>query len=130
MTVQESGRCLVLVVEDDPSIAEFVDSALGDEGYRVKIAATGEEALEAVQAAPPDLILLDLRLPGMSGAAFLQDLKQREGKAAPVIQMTATRYEGGPEGRLATEGLLLKPFDLDDLLAEVQRVLGEPACRR
>ncbi len=126
--MQENGRCLVLVVEDDPSIAEFVDSALGDEGYRVRIVATGEEALKAVEATPPDLILLDLRLPGMSGAGFLQELRQRQGKATPVIQMTATRYGGGLEAVPATEGTLLKPFDLDDLLSEVQRVLGERAC--
>ncbi len=127
-TVQDSGRCLVLVVEDDPSIAEFVDSALGDEGYRVKVVATGEEALEAAAATPPDLILLDLRLPGISGAGFLQELRRREAKAAPVIQMTATRYGGGLEAMPATEGLLLKPFDLNDLLAETKRVLGERAC--
>ncbi len=126
MTVRE--RCSVLIVEDDPAITEFVASVLSDEGYRVEVAATGEEGLAALERARPSAILLDVLLPVMDGPTFLREIRQRYGTAVPVILMTAARDNAAPEQVPQTEGRLLKPFELDDLLAEVRRVLGEHEC--
>lgn len=126
MSTQEG--CLVLVVEDDSSIAEFVESALVDEGYRVVVTPSGEEGLQRVAEERPAVILLDMILPGMSGGAFLRSLRQTYGTGIPILLMTAAREEPAQEG-LETEGLLLKPFELNTLLSEVERVTGEP-CRQ
>ena len=125
MSAQEA--CLVLVVEDDPSIAEFVQSALADEGYRVAVTPSAEEGLQQVAEEQPAVILLDMLLPGMSGSAFLRRLRETHGTAVPVVLMTAAREEPAQEG-LHTAGLLLKPFELSTLLDQVERVTGE-RCR-
>ncbi len=125
-----NNRCSVLVVEDDPSTAQFVESALSDEGYNVRIVSNGAEALRQVEEAPPAVILLDLLLPVMGGASFLNELRRRYPEGIAVILMTATR-EGMEEAETTgAEGLLLKPFELDDLLAEVRRLTGEAVCPR
>jgi DNA-binding response OmpR family regulator len=125
--VSANSRCSVLVVEDDESIAEFVESVLRDEGYTVTTAGSGEEGLRRVHSDQPDVILLDLLLPGIGGEAFLRDLREREGSTAPVILMTAAR-EAEAEGGVVAEGLLLKPFELSQLLGEVERVLAGRPC--
>lgn len=121
-------RCVVLVVEDDASIAEFVESALSDEGYEVVVTPSGEEGLRQMAEQRPALILLDMLLPGMSGSAFLRQLRQTYPPGVPVVLMTAAREEPAQEG-IETEGLLLKPFELNALLGEVERVIAE-RCRR
>jgi CheY-like chemotaxis protein len=125
--VNADGGCVVLIVEDDPSIVEFVDAILHDEGYQVEAASDGQEGLRRVGEAAPDLILLDLLLPVMSGEAFLRELRRRVGTAIPVILMTATR-DAGPSDAAPAEGVLLKPFELNALLAEVGRVLAGRPC--
>ena len=127
--MNSNQRCSVLIVEDDASIAEFVESVLSDEGYEVRIALDAEKALQEIEQERPDVVLLDLLLPGMAGQAFLQELRRREGAAVAVIVMTAAR-EPGVEGVERAEGLLLKPFELTDLLGEVQRVLAGRVCQR
>ncbi len=125
-SVSAKERCSVLVVEDDASIAEFVVSVLEDEGYAVRATDNGEEALALVGREPPDVILLDLVLPGISGEALLRELRAADAHM-PVILMTAAR-EAAPGGPVAAEGLLQKPFELASLLDEVERVLGERVC--
>jgi DNA-binding response OmpR family regulator len=127
-SVKRDSSCSVLVVEDDPSITEFVESVLRDEGYEVAVAADGEEGLRRVEQVPPNLILLDLLLPVIGGEAFLREVRQRRGTEIPIILMTAAREEA-PEITPPAEGLVLKPFELTDLLAEVERVLGEHPCQ-
>lgn len=122
-------RCSVLVVEDDTSTAEFVEAVLRDDGYQVEIARDGVEALQNVERARPDVVLLDLLLPVMGGQSFMQELRRRRGRSIPVIIMTAAR-EPEPEGPAQAEGLLLKPFELGDLLEEVRRVLGARVCEQ
>lgn len=126
--MDEDGRCLVLVVEDDPSIADFVESVLTEEGYEVQVTPSAEEGLRLAGQKRPAVVLLDVVLPGMSGGEFLAELRRAYGPDIPVVLMTAAREEPAQPG-LTAEGLLLKPFDLNALLHEVERVTGEK-CRQ
>ncbi len=110
----------VLVVDDDPSIQGFLAEALADEGYGVRTAANGREALTVLQAWRPDLILLDLMMPEMDGWAFLA--RQRldlELVRIPVIVMSASYSPHSGAGRIAAD-LLTKPFAIDQLLSKVE----------
>ena len=129
-----SGR--ILVVDDDPDLAEVLAEALADEGYAVRRCATGDDALAAALAAPPDLVLLDVRLPA-PGAVELDGLRVADALArdartggVPVVLITGVgRCEQGPWAeRLAgrAERVLFKPFGLADLLATVAALLAAP----
>jgi two-component system response regulator VicR len=111
----------ILIVDDDQPIVDFITEALADEGYTVRSAFSVASALDATAERIPDLIIMDLHMPGKTGDAFVRDLK-RDGQAdLPVVLMTADAVSAKT---LETEGIalcLLKPFDLDDLLACVAK---------
>jgi two-component system response regulator MprA len=112
--VNETRR--VLVVDDDSSIRSFVGQALGDEGYEVRQAANGAEALDALARNRPDLILLDVRMPGVDGWQVLDELRSAAGPQTPVVVMTAS-YTGQDRAlQSGAQGYLAKPFELNDLL--------------
>ena len=113
----------ILVVEDDPAMADVVAAYLRKAGYRPVLAATGDEALEAVQRAEPRLVLLDLMLPYRSGWEICRELRLRAD--VPIIMVTARRAE---EDRLRgfAEGVddyVTKPFSPRELVARVGAVL-------
>src|SRR5207249_4980422 len=81
----------VLVVDDDAAIAAIVAGVLEDEGYAVVLARNGAEALDRIAAQPPRLILLDMRMPGMSGWEFVAAYRARADAQAPIVVMTAGR---------------------------------------
>ena len=114
----KEGR--VLVVDDEPMVRETLGQVLSDEGYVVDLAVDGETALDRVHAAKPDVILLDLMMPGMNGRQFLQTLRDDPTYATvSVLIMTAVH---GLEINLATFGaseLVEKPFDIDELLNKI-----------
>ncbi|HSJ25563.1 MAG TPA: response regulator [Longimicrobiales bacterium] len=116
----------ILVVEDERDIAALVAYHLTREGYRVRTAEGGQEALEAVKAEKPDLMLLDLMLPGFSGYEVLQELRRRPELAdVPVVVLTARRDE---EDRvrgleLGADDYVTKPFSPRELVLRVSAVL-------
>ena len=113
----KEGR--VLVVDDEPMLRDTLGQTLSAEGYVVDLAVDGETALERVRAARPDVILLDLMMPGMNGRQFLQALRNDDAyKNVPVMIMTAVR---GLEisATLGVSEVVQKPFDVDDLLNKV-----------
>jgi DNA-binding response OmpR family regulator len=106
----------VLVVDDDQPIREFVKQALADEGYDVRTAANGEEALYTLGGLEVHLILLDVRMPGVDGWQVLDELRSAAGAATPVVVMTAL-YSGQDRAlQSGAQGYLAKPFELQDLL--------------
>jgi two-component system, OmpR family, phosphate regulon response regulator PhoB len=116
----------ILVVEDERDIAALVAYHLTKEGYRVRTAEGGMEALEAVNMERPDLILLDLMLPGFSGYEVLSDLRRRsELNEIPVIVLTARRDE--PDRvrglELGADDYVTKPFSPRELVLRVGAVL-------
>ena len=109
----------VLVVDDDHAIREFLTMALEDEGYRVKTAASGREALDEVRRDPPDVILLDLVMPTTDGWSFLVTRRTSSAEChTPVLAMSAMggRYMAR---ELGARDFLAKPLDLDALLGKV-----------
>jgi two-component system phosphate regulon response regulator PhoB len=116
----------ILVVEDERDIAALVGYHLTKEGYRVRTAASGSEALDAMVRGRPDLIVLDLMLPGLSGFDLLDELRRRpEIAETPVIVLTARRDEidriKGLE--LGADDYVTKPFSPQELVLRVAAVL-------
>src|SRR5688572_23014109 len=103
----------ILVVDDEPDISALVAYHLARESYRVRTASTGLEALRALETEVPDLILLDLMLPGVSGQDVLREIKRQEAwRDVPVILLTARTEEADRlEGlRLGADDYVSKPF--------------------
>ena len=113
----------VLVVDDEPKIVEVVGDYLRSAGFSVTTAADGEGAVASARARPPDLVVLDLGLPGLDGLDVARDL--RRASPVPIIMLTARGEETdrvlGLE--LGADDYLVKPFSPRELLARVRAVL-------
>jgi CheY-like chemotaxis protein len=114
----------ILVVEDDPDLLALMDVMLSDARRRVRTAPEGRAALERVAEEMPGLILLDMRMPGMNGWEFARELRARYGKPCPVVVVTAAENAARRAEEIEADAWLSKPFDLDDVLALVERFLG------
>ncbi|MDQ3492499.1 MAG: response regulator transcription factor [Chloroflexota bacterium] len=114
----------ILIVEDEYAVARGVQYALQQEGYQVSVARSGEEGLEFATQQAPDLILLDVRLPGMDGFEMLRRLRAT-GSKAPVLMLTARDEEVdkviGLE--LGADDYLAKPFGLRELMSRIKALL-------
>jgi DNA-binding response OmpR family regulator len=113
----------VLVVDDEPTVREVVQHYLEREGYRVQVAADGPAALAVMDAGAPDLIVLDLMLPGVDGLDVCRQVRARG--ATPIIMLTAKGHESdrvvGLE--LGADDYVVKPFSPRELVARVRSVL-------
>lgn len=118
-----SGR--ILVVEDDSLLREAVDMILTQAGYLVSAVSNGEDGLTLIRRFAPDLILLDVRLPGMSGVDILRRLR-RQGHMMPVLMLTADHSPGTVRDVMADggNGYMLKPFEPHQLVQRVRRALA------
>ncbi len=122
----------ILVVEDNPDLSFGLRNNLEIEGYRVTVAEDGPAGLETARSEHPDLIILDLMLPGMDGYRVLRTLRD-EGIVVPVIILTARGEEGDKVRgfRLGADDYVTKPFGVLELLARVEALLrrtgGAPA---
>lgn len=130
MQSSSSQSSVVLVVDDDPDILEALSEILEAEGFEVRRARNGKEALERLNPDPPDLILLDLMMPVMDGWEFAQRMRQIEGPASrvPLIVLSADRNVGAKAGEIGARGYLAKPFELNDLLEMVRHSLPPDAA--
>jgi DNA-binding response OmpR family regulator len=120
--VTMSGRS-ILVVEDEEAIAEAVRVRLASEGYEVRVAGDGPEALRLAGDERPDLVVLDLMLPGMDGLEVCREL-QRD-SWVPVLMLTARADEADKVAGLAVgaDDYMTKPFSLRELAARVRAIL-------
>jgi len=126
------SRPLILVVEDEPDIRLVVKARLETAGYRVETAADGLEALNRVRAGPPDLMVLDLMLPGMDGFGVCAMVKrdQRFSHIPVIILSARTRPQDRTTGtNLGAEAYVAKPFQPAQLLSEVRRLLARNGNR-
>ncbi|MDT0304408.1 response regulator transcription factor [Streptomonospora wellingtoniae] len=118
----------VLIADDDRAIRDSLDRALRLEGYEVRMAADGVEALAAVHAEPVDLLVLDVMMPGVDGLGVCRVLR-KEGDSTPILMLTARvetsdRVAGLDAG---ADDYLPKPFELDELLARLRALLRRAA---
>jgi CheY-like chemotaxis protein len=121
----EFGR--VLVVDDDLLIRDTLATALADEGYSVRVAGDGKEALETLDEWLPDLIVLDLMMPVMDGHAFRAEQRARNQAAdIPVIVLSAAHNVQARASNLGAAAVFPKPFDLGTLLDAVERTVRQP----
>jgi two-component system response regulator FixJ len=116
-----------LVVDDDAGFRAFAEALLERAGLTVELAADGSAALEAVRLAEPDLVLLDVCLPGASGYEVFRELRDRHGDALPIIFISGERIAALDRVAgllIGADDYLVKPFDPDELLARVRRSLS------
>ncbi|HEY6029798.1 MAG TPA: response regulator transcription factor [Gaiellaceae bacterium] len=113
----------ILAVDDEPRYREMIGFNLEAAGYRVDGAATGEEALELLAAGEPDLIVLDVMLPGIDGFEVCRRVRERS--SCPIIMLTAKGAEEDKVRglRLGADDYVTKPFSAQELLARVEAVL-------
>lgn len=116
----------ILIVDDQVGIRRLLFEALADEGYLVKMAGGGAEALKILSSTLPSLVLLDMKMPGMTGLETLNEIRKHYGHLM-VVMMTAY---GEVEIMDQTKGLgvkhfLNKPFDLDEVRVLVKGLLSE-----
>lgn len=123
-------RARILMVEDDPAVLASVRRRLDFEGYEVVAAQDGPEGLRRFQEAAPDLVLLDVMLPGMDGLQVAERL--REQSDVPILMLTA---KDGVRDRVAgfergADDYLVKPFAIEELLARIRALLRRTAARK
>jgi DNA-binding response OmpR family regulator len=119
--MQQPAR--ILVIEDDDSIRDFIEMSLGDEGYSTAAAPNGAVALSMIPEYQPTIILLDLYMPHMDGSAFVHAYRQLPTPHAKIIMLTAARDTQTAVLNTAVDGVLAKPFNLDELYATIQAFL-------
>jgi DNA-binding response OmpR family regulator len=117
----------ILIAEDEPNIVLSLEFVLQEEGYRVRVAADGQQALDAIAAEVPDLILLDVMLPRVSGYDVCHRIRAHpDWKRMRVVMLSAKGRDAEVEKGLAlgADAYVTKPFGLKELLAEVARQLA------
>jgi CheY-like chemotaxis protein len=120
----------ILVIEDDPIMREALADWLQAAGYGVRTAADGNAGLAAVTLAPPALVVTDIRMPGVNGAAIISELKRRHPQVA-IIAISGLFTSGGVDAEaaiaLGAARALAKPFKRAELLRAMAELLARPS---
>jgi DNA-binding response OmpR family regulator len=117
----------ILIADDEPNIVISLEYLLQRDGYRVVVARDGQEALDAIAAGPPDLVLLDVMLPRVSGFEVCQTLRENPALAGmPIVMLTAKgrEIEVSKGMALGANAYVTKPFSTQELLAQIHALLG------
>jgi two-component system response regulator AtoC len=125
-----SERVRVLIIDDDPGVRDYLEALVSRRGYEVRAHPTGEEALEGVEEAPPDLVTLDVVLPGIDGLETLQRLKEKLPEV-PVIMLSGHGHARTivEAMRLGASDFLRKPFEVEELELAFQKALEKRALK-
>jgi DNA-binding response OmpR family regulator len=119
-------RPRVLVVDDDESIRQVIEMALADDGFEVALAEDGQGALAAAARFRPDVILLDMRMPGVDGWRFAEAYRATAGPHAPILVLTAARSAAESAADIRADAYLAKPFELAELLRLLWGLVARP----
>jgi CheY-like chemotaxis protein len=127
----ETDSCTVLVVEDNALNLKLVRDVLAHAGYLIVEATSGEEGVRLAAEVHPDLVLMDLQLPGIDGAEALRQLRGTAAGAVPVVAVTAFAMDEDREKaeRDGFDGYLRKPISVRALPQQVRHFLGEAGRR-
>ncbi len=116
-----------ILVVDDSSVNNFLlENVLEEKGYHLQVAYNGKEALVFISEDPPDIILLDIMMPGIDGFEILDKLSQEESKQKiPVIMVTSKNEDTDKERAFKSGAVeyIVKPIDIEELLAKVEKTL-------
>lgn len=127
------GPQRILVVDDDPDTVSVIRYWLEEAGYRCDASFDGLQALDAARNDPPDLVLTDIKMPGMDGFEVIRRLKARpETSGIPIVVLTAvaiTQADHDMSLQLGAARFLTKPFEPPELIAEIRRVLDQMRSR-
>jgi CheY-like chemotaxis protein len=119
------GSCGVLVIEDEAVLRLLLTLVLADEGFEVRSAANGREALLILTLWQPKIILLDLHMPVMDGSSFCAEQRQSSSLAnIPVLLVSAAIDLKWQAVRLEAAGSIAKPYDVDELIETVNQILA------
>lgn len=120
------GRCRILVVDDFPDNVFLLKSALEEEGYDVDTATNGNSALTKIEASPPDLVLLDVMMPGMNGYEVTQRIRRNDKLPfIPIVLVSACEEAAVEEGlSMGANDFVRKPINFDHLLARIKVFCG------
>ncbi|MDR1808299.1 MAG: response regulator transcription factor [Propionibacteriaceae bacterium] len=126
MTEPVGPRGRILVVDDDASLAEMLQLVLRQEGYETRWCARGDQAVEAFHSAQPDLVLLDLMLPGRDGVDICREIRAQSG--VPIVMLTAKSDTSDVVDGLeaGADDYIAKPFKPRELVARVRTRLRQP----
>ncbi|MCR5883236.1 response regulator [Rhizobacter sp. J219] len=117
----------ILIADDEPNIVISLEYLLQRDGYRVVVARDGQEALDAIAAGPPDLVLLDVMLPRVSGFEVCQNVRENPALAGmPIVMLTAKgrEIEVSKGMALGANAYVTKPFSTQELLTQIRALLG------
>jgi len=117
----------ILVVDDEPGIRLYLKRLLGDAGFAVETAADGDEALAAIQASRPDLVILDVMVGGRDGYEICESIKRNAASAAIKVVMLSAKsraIEIEKGMAMGADAYLTKPFSMDELRDTVRRLLN------
>jgi CheY-like chemotaxis protein len=119
-----NGSRRVLLVEDDEGVRDMIEMVLDSEGYEVITAEDGITALALLAEGRPDLILLDMKMPGMDGWEFARHYAELPDPRPPIVVLTAAQDASRRAAEIAAQGYLAKPFGIDDLLKVIDSHLA------
>jgi CheY-like chemotaxis protein len=125
---EEASPLKILIVEDDPAIRRLLSDLLLDEGYEVRTESDGSGALDSLVSWLPNLVMLDLSMPGMDGRAFRasQRMLSEPARHVPVLLVTGIHDPGRVVDELDVAGLIRKPFDIDEVTELVASLARKP----
>jgi CheY-like chemotaxis protein len=122
----QRNRPVILVVDDDIAIRALIQDILDDVLYKVVLAADGSAALTAMETVVPDLVTLDLDMPGIHGGQVLELIRQHEHVRDVKVVIITSATLIAPRVKELAQAILQKPFDIDDLLDIIQRLTPPP----
>jgi len=120
------NRPVILVVDDDVAIRALIEDILDDVQYKVILAADGSAALTAMETVVPDLVTLDLDMPGLHGGQILELIRQQAHLRDVKVVIISSATIIAPRVKELAQAILQKPFDIDELLDVIQRLTPPP----
>ena len=118
------NKPVILVVDDDQPILILMRNILREFGFEPRVANTGASAIEEARATSPDLVLLDLNMPGMTGEEVISGLRRAGVGDVPILILSGDPVESHEISRLGVAGAVQKPFDVTALIEQIRSYIG------